>query len=203
MTEIDPDQRAASTEVHMNSENLVSQELERLRSQEPIEKASYYWITLLGVEGRQFKMIVDSTWAGFTNTTPRREIRKPVPVDPKKLQQLLSSLGQDWIMVNSEKDMIFFHFLGGNGIIEQSLAEKYFPHLVKPREVLQSFAEGWLYVDSHPEAMSQHAPSKKLRMKVLKRDGYRCRICGRSPKDYVDVELHVHHIIETLRNKCI
>jgi predicted restriction endonuclease len=32
-------------------------------------------------------------------------------------------------------------------------------------------------------------------MIVLKRDGYRCKICGRSPKDYVDIELHVHHII--------
>jgi hypothetical protein len=36
-------------------------------------------------------------------------------------------------------------------------------------------------------------PGRKPRMRVLKRDGYRCRICGRSPDDY-DVVLHVHHI---------
>lgn len=30
-------------------------------------------------------------------------------------------------------------------------------------------------------------------MKVLKRDKNRCRICGRSPSDYEDVVLHVHH----------
>ncbi|MBH8562687.1 HNH endonuclease [Nostoc sp. CENA67] len=31
-------------------------------------------------------------------------------------------------------------------------------------------------------------------MQVIQRDGSRCRICGRRPADYVDVELHVHHI---------
>ena len=31
-------------------------------------------------------------------------------------------------------------------------------------------------------------------MKVLKRDGKRCRICGRNPDGHIDLELHVHHI---------
>ena len=31
-------------------------------------------------------------------------------------------------------------------------------------------------------------------MRVLKRDEYRCRICGRKEADHVDVELHVHHV---------
>ncbi|WP_090804132.1 HNH endonuclease [Asanoa ishikariensis] len=31
-------------------------------------------------------------------------------------------------------------------------------------------------------------------MEVLTRDGFRCRACGRSPNDHVDLELHVHHI---------
>ncbi|MBX0329722.1 HNH endonuclease [Oscillochloris sp. ZM17-4] len=32
-------------------------------------------------------------------------------------------------------------------------------------------------------------------MEVIKRDKLRCRICGRAPKDYEDLELHVHHIL--------
>jgi hypothetical protein len=32
-------------------------------------------------------------------------------------------------------------------------------------------------------------------MQVIKRDGYRCVVCGRRPADHVDVELHVHHVI--------
>ncbi len=31
-------------------------------------------------------------------------------------------------------------------------------------------------------------------MKVLKRDDYRCKICGRRSSDHSDVELDVHHI---------
>jgi hypothetical protein len=31
-------------------------------------------------------------------------------------------------------------------------------------------------------------------MRVIKRDNWRCVICGRRPADHLDVELHVHHI---------
>jgi hypothetical protein len=31
-------------------------------------------------------------------------------------------------------------------------------------------------------------------MRILQRDGYQCRVCGRSPNDHVDLELHVHHV---------
>lgn len=31
-------------------------------------------------------------------------------------------------------------------------------------------------------------------MQILKRDGRRCRICGRNPDNHVDLELHLHHI---------
>jgi hypothetical protein len=30
-------------------------------------------------------------------------------------------------------------------------------------------------------------------MDVLRRDDFRCQICGRRAADYVDIELHVHH----------
>ncbi|MFD3551294.1 HNH endonuclease [Streptomyces goshikiensis] len=32
-------------------------------------------------------------------------------------------------------------------------------------------------------------------MQVLKRDGYRCVVCGRRASDHTDVELHVHHLV--------
>ena len=44
-------------------------------------------------------------------------------------------------------------------------------------------------------AIQRRAPYRKLRMTVLKRDGYRCVVCGRRPTDYTDLELHVHHLI--------
>ncbi|WP_233899431.1 HNH endonuclease [Pseudonocardia dioxanivorans] len=32
-------------------------------------------------------------------------------------------------------------------------------------------------------------------MHVLKRDGFRCVICGRRPRGHEDIELHVHHVL--------
>ncbi|EIV21923.1 HNH endonuclease [Mycobacteroides abscessus subsp. abscessus] len=32
-------------------------------------------------------------------------------------------------------------------------------------------------------------------MRVIKRDKYRCVICGRRAMDHIDLELHVHHLI--------
>jgi 5-methylcytosine-specific restriction endonuclease McrA len=37
-------------------------------------------------------------------------------------------------------------------------------------------------------------------MRILKRDRRRCRVCGRSPDDFVDVTLHVHHIVPWSRS---
>ena len=38
-------------------------------------------------------------------------------------------------------------------------------------------------------------PSLRLRFRVLARDGFRCRVCGRSPAVEAGVLLHVDHII--------
>ena len=45
-----------------------------------------------------------------------------------------------------------------------------------------------------PKAAFQKAPSPKLRMEILKRDGYRCMICGQRTADDVNIQLHAHHI---------
>lgn len=41
--------------------------------------------------------------------------------------------------------------------------------------------------------------SYKVRFEVLKRDGFRCQYCGRSPKNDETVVLHVDHIIPKSR----
>lgn len=48
-------------------------------------------------------------------------------------------------------------------------------------------------LDDTDSSALQRAPTPRLRMQALKRDGYRCRICGRRSGDHVDIELHVHH----------
>jgi 5-methylcytosine-specific restriction endonuclease McrA len=42
--------------------------------------------------------------------------------------------------------------------------------------------------------MVRRATTKKLRYEVLRRDGFRCKVCGRSPDEDVHVTIEAHHI---------
>ncbi len=52
--------------------------------------------------------------------------------------------------------------------------------------------EGFLAIGEEGAAPRAH---DQLRMEVLKRDGFRCCVCGRRASDHVDLELAVHHVI--------
>lgn len=59
--------------------------------------------------------------------------------------------------------------------------------------------------DSKPDPQSAGSPYKatymsrsiplKLRLRILQRDNFRCRFCGRSPATHLGVTLHMDHII--------
>jgi hypothetical protein len=87
-----------------------------------------------------------------------------------------------------------FKLVGGNCLVEQELAEQAAKDLIEAKPVIMHGMTGF----ASPELMNpgafKKAPNPKLRMQVLKRDGFKCRICGRSPDNHTDLELHVHHI---------
>ena len=68
------------------------------------------------------------------------------------------------------------------------------PWELEDRHLVQQGAAGWTSAKAVPPTAFKKAPTPKLRMSVLKRDRYRCVVCGRSPDNHTDVELHVHHI---------
>lgn len=80
--------------------NKLAQEYKRLLEQEPLLRVDYHYITFLGTEEGKIKYSVSSTWAGFTETKPRREIRQAVLVDPQKLRSLLISIKELGLMIN-------------------------------------------------------------------------------------------------------
>jgi ribosomal protein S14 len=65
---------------------------------------------------------------------------------------------------------------------------------VEPSPVANSGRAGFKDLDAFEPTALKRAPTPKLRMQVLARDNRKCRICGRSPSNYSDIELHVHHI---------
>lgn len=54
--------------------------------------------------------------------------------------------------------------------------------------------------DSVAASLGEHRPARRsvplrLRVKIFKRDHYRCQMCGRSPAATKGIELHVDHIV--------
>lgn len=168
----------------------------RLRLQEPKGEDGYYQVTLLASDDGVLKQDVQTWWCGYTEKKPRREIRNGRLFNPAPQKKWLESFDQPCVIVNDENDLHVFLLWGGLALIEKNVADKHIPELVGPRECMRDSSHlGFVGVNSLPKSKTQHAPSKKLRMSVIQRDEFRCRVCGRSPSNYVDVELHVHHII--------
>ncbi len=73
------------------------------------------------------------------------------------------------------------------------------------RKALQAFVK-WINEEPTPRLAPQtetagtpvrgpRQPSLRLRFRVMRRDRFTCRHCGRSPAKATDVELHVDHIV--------
>lgn len=170
-----------------------------MRSQEPIDNAEYYAITFFSLDGKNLEYSVVSYFAGFSKEKPQREIREASLIKPKILKKLYSDIGQLPLIVNNDLDRKIFLLFGGHGIIEKSIAKKYFRFFLEPNKVVSSLDSKYnrsqfQNIDSVESQKLKKSPNPKLRMRVLKRDRYRCRICGRSPDNYSDIELQLHHI---------
>lgn len=162
---------------------------------QPIPGKDYYAVTLTGTEDGQCSWAVQSGFAGITDDFSRIELRAASLVYPDRMAALWTSINQSHVVVNTALHLLVFTgILGGNGIVEKSLADEWEPAWSKPRKVVRLGFGGFESVDSQPAEIRTKAPSKKLRMKILNRDRRRCRICGRNPNNYTDVELHLHHI---------
>lgn len=178
----------------MQKDSLV-EKVSRLRSQPPLEGATYFAITLLATKDGQIQRSCQSQFVGWDDFKLRREIREACPVDPVKALDLFESIHEPGVLVNSQADLFLYLLIGGHGIIEEHLCKKHFADLVAPRVTVRSVVEGFVNTESAPQEWFRRAPTRKARMRVLKRDGLQCRLCGRSPNDYVDIELHLHHVV--------
>src|SRR5205085_5802922 len=176
------------------SNDKFTEQVRRLQTLEPLSNTSYYCITLLGTDDGEIESSCQTSFRGYTETKPRREIRVASTVKPQAMLSALAAIGEPGLLVNTKRDLFIYLLFGGHGVIEQTLCEQYFSEVISPKETIYSYAKGFLSVDGVPPQVFNRAPSKKLRMEVLKRDSFRCKICGRSPANYVDVELHLHHI---------
>jgi hypothetical protein len=171
----------------------LAQRFEAMLLAEPDPNRQYYAITLLGSEhGVEWSCI--SHWEGFTKDDPRREIRAASLVNAKNVAQKWRDIGQPYVVVNSLDDIAVFMLLAGNALVERAVAEETISEFLAAHAVAQIGVFGFEHIESLPKGALNRAPSPSHRMRILKRDEFRCRICGRRSTDHVDVELHIHHI---------
>lgn len=161
-----------------------------------IPDTAYYALTFTADESGKIWWSTQSFWAGFVNEGDfETEMRGTSLVIPDKMASLWNDLGQPFVVVNKLMHLaVYLKLLGGNALVEQRLAQKWLPHIVTPHPVRRPGFFGYKSISVLPETAFNRAPTAKMRMRVLKRDRYRCRICGRRAADHVDLELHVHHV---------
>ena len=160
----------------------------------PDDTKSYYALTiLLGDSGKpQFTCFTE--WVGNTDDKPRREIRQAALVSPDRMLASWRLIDEPGIVVGTPSDFALFFAYGGHAVVEKKLAAAFVPEWLAPFVSVHEGEWGYVHPKALPDSAMQRATVPKLRMSIIKRDDFKCRICGRSPKDYGDLELHVHHV---------
>ncbi len=174
----------------------MPEQLQRLlRSMAVIDESKeYYALTLTLSDTGNIEWGMQSHWAGWADDKHRRELREATRVDPERMSRLWTDLGQTFVVVETAAALSIYLRCGGNALVETGIANRWLPDLAAPLECARSGAWGFRVVKGVEAAECRKAPTRKQRMRILKRDQYKCVLCGRRPADHTDVELHVHHI---------
>jgi hypothetical protein len=155
----------------------------------------YYLFTLGAEEDGSLFGVTFTQWTGWSDEAMRYEVRTPSLVMGQKTFDQLAHVNQPALFVEGPKQFAVWNLLGGHGLIEASTAKQFLadrfalaPSAIEPN--------GTGFVDLKGRAADEvrYAPTAKLRLQVLKRDNYRCGVCGRSPRTNTDLELHLHHV---------
>ncbi|MFC9623629.1 HNH endonuclease [Streptomyces sp. NPDC056930] len=176
--------------------------LQVLRTMKTFEPEGGYYALTLGVNrrGRPF-WSAQTHWVGFSERNPRWEVRAARLVNPAGITEAWSVMRQDWVSVHDDASLAIYLRLGGNALVAKGVAEDRLPDVIAPSECMHDGSTevggfGYLGTQHLPDdAVERRRPSKKLWMRVIKRDGFRCVVCGRRPSDYTDIELNVHHLV--------
>ena len=159
-------------------------------------EVTYFAATLLGTE-RGWRLSFQSRFAGWPHgggPDNGVELRKAVPVYADRMTRLWDEVGQGWMAVTEPAQLVWFLRLGGNALIAEDIAYEHFASFVEPHEVVQEGTVGFVRYKPDAREVKERAPTKKQRMRILERDGFRCQLCGERPSLNEHITLHVHHI---------
>jgi hypothetical protein len=153
----------------------------------------YYAITLTGDDEDRIIFATPTQWTGWHDEARLEELRCARLVYAQYVE-LWKLSNQPYAVIHTADELTLFLLGGGNALVEEKLAERIFSRILGSERSVRDGVAGFASPSLLPANAFQRAPTPKVRMQVLKRDHARCRICGRSPADFSDVVLHVHHI---------
>lgn len=169
--------------------------LERLRVElKSIDPSLVYFaFTMLDLDGKRVTS-VQSRFAGWPlgRGPGAVELREAAPIIPEVMVELWRDLGEAWIVVSTPEHLYLYVLAGGNALVEQSLAARYFGDLVKPHPVVRPGPLGFERFDSGAREVRCRRPRPKQRRRVLERDHHTCQLCG--AREDEGAELTLHHI---------
>ena len=168
---------------------------QNMLQRDPDKNLEHYAVTIIANKEGNPSWSVQSIWDGFADDEHKIEIRKASLVNASRLVKFLREEAQEGCMVAEKREELsIFLLMGGHAVIEKNIAEAVLEEFLKPHPVARTGFTGFQSTKDIPDTTFQRSPTKKQRIRVLKRDGYRCKICGRAPHNNVDITLHVHHI---------
>lgn len=155
----------------------------------------YYHVEIRDGESGNKTWSIFSNWAGWERKT-HLEIREGSLVNADVFMRMYAKRGVKCLVIHEMDQYIEWFFASGPALIESKFAMSVIPQLIAPHVVaLEGYGAGYVDPALLPEGALHRKPNAKLRMAILNRDGFKCRICGRSPREHGDIELHVHHIL--------
>jgi hypothetical protein len=172
----------------------LTDRIEGMLLSEPDPEKNYYALTILLGSDYKPQYSSFSHFAGYTDESRRYELREASLVLADRMLNGWRTIGEPGLVINTIDEFGLFFQFGGHAVVEQNLAEVVVPEWLVASPTVHVGERGFASPACLPASALQRAPTSKLRMAIIKRDRFRCRVCGRSPNDHVDLELHVHHI---------
>jgi hypothetical protein len=161
-----------------------------------IPAIDYYAVTLTADASGKTERTVFSHFVGWGDETTRIELRAASVVHAERMAESWCALGQSCVVVNSERELqVFVALLGGHALIAHEVVEEHVPEVLAGSPCVKlGVTKGFSGVKAELQQARRRHPAPRDRMTIMRRDEYRCRLCGRRPDDSLDLRLHVHHI---------
>lgn len=148
----------------------------------------------LSSDGRGVLLRVRSGWThGEIVGGERLEVRVASAFNDERIWR---SLGDNHVDVGSARQLQMYLATGGHALVDSDLAASLWEELTTPIRCQRHYDFMPYYSIDHlpPYAKQRHARGE-LRQWVFQRDHDRCRVCNRSPDDYLDIVLEMHHVM--------